>query len=349
MNIEIYPAEKTCEQGCSIYPLARKERLTAAASINEDVQNTFSLLEVLLKKNKVNYTLHYPAVFNLFPKLNYPELIEMARFETMKGFDPKVYSSDLQRLLKDNRVKPKTLGFSIVPEFPIISEMEKGLLKETISELQSWHSLTRKRSMAVTIRSNLIPLLFLSKIKEKLIAVDNLYLKSLVKERPEIVHSRRGRLEYELPGGYVYWNECKGKTKSGNLDISNRVMGWIKLSKEEAPKIYFEQAVKQYNSVKYAKNIVIAPQGVMLMHTSLYINNPILWMSHYDFRSQLKSAWEKDEFSSVNLIKDLIQQNASMYNWSVNNKDDFQLLFKEDYQLLFYDYRPLIKKRPVKK
>src|SRR6266403_4352042 len=85
MDIEIFPAEKSCEQRCSKCPMALKDGQITATRIDQQVQETFSILEHLLKEHSIEYDLHYAASFNLFPDIKYPELIRMGRFETNKA------------------------------------------------------------------------------------------------------------------------------------------------------------------------------------------------------------------------------------------------------------------------
>lgn len=57
--IELFPAEKSCPQGCPPCPLAKKDHAARAECIDSQVQKTFSLLEKAIAEMKRNYLLYY--------------------------------------------------------------------------------------------------------------------------------------------------------------------------------------------------------------------------------------------------------------------------------------------------
>lgn len=84
LGIEIMPVEKSCEQGCAHCPLSSKNKPVTAQEIDPQVQTTFSQLEEYLQHHHQRYDMHFSSQLELFPLLQYPDLIDMVRFETSR-------------------------------------------------------------------------------------------------------------------------------------------------------------------------------------------------------------------------------------------------------------------------
>ena len=176
MNIELFPAEKACEQGCPTCPLARRNEGMLPEQIHPEVQETFSILENVLAENSTSYKMHYTSKLGIFPELKHPGLIHSARFETAKsirdGNNTQLFSSDLSALLRDRSLKVKSVGFSLVPSSPLISKDDSLIIEEIVHSLSQWHFMEAYKEIDVTVRSNMIPLAQFNEVLPHLFKTD---------------------------------------------------------------------------------------------------------------------------------------------------------------------------------
>lgn len=346
MNIEIFSATKSCEQGCSICPLARKDSEVTTDQINTDVQQSFAFFEKLLKKTRTKYELHLGSTPRLFPKIKYPELVHKARFETSKNVFQSSglaeFTGNVNRVFQTHALNPKILGFSIVPQSPLVSDTEVQLIKNIVGILGDWYYKKQYRSIEVTIRSNLIKRSLYEMVFPHLFATDNLYLKTLAREYGSLYkESDKPILLEEFAGGDIYCSEYKSKSGTQKLVISNRVIASRQIDNVETANL--NQIKFVYPRHRLYLDFAIAPRGVMLMHTSLAINNPILWITHSDFRKTLKAKMAgKSKFSYMKFAQKIILQNLVMYRYVLKNKKD-RIVTNDDFPGIFEHMRPGLK------
>lgn len=342
MDIELFAAEKTCEQGCVRCPLARKERgFTKAVKIDKNVQQSFTLLEHALHVCNVNYNLHTTSALHLFPKIGFPELIQMARFETSRDIkingNARKFSDSIQRVLTVNRVSPKTIGFSVVPNLPVVSPEDMDVIDAILREVSGWHFKRPNRSIDVTIRSNLINVSLFRLSSPRLLQADELLLRNTLKAHVQSVESKTKKPFYEQSQYFLYYNEYCGSFKKRKITISNRVIAHKKVG--ELAEVYYDQALDQYGCTKFILDIAIAPKGIMMMHTSLAINNPMLWVSHGEFKKILAQELKKQQPSFKKLIQNTISQNAVMYKLIQEKKKKGMTISHTDYMNLYEKWR----------
>ena len=126
MHIEIFSAKDSCEQGCRTCPLARKEKVIVAERIDDEVQKTFTAVEAIMQRYGIVYDLHLGSKIRLFPDIKYVNGIRMIRFETSntigEGDNAERFSEDLRGLLSSRSIFPRTIGFSVVPKSPVVSD-----------------------------------------------------------------------------------------------------------------------------------------------------------------------------------------------------------------------------------
>ncbi len=329
MNIEIFPAEKSCEQGCSICPLARKNNDINEVKINKSVQNTFSLLEKVLKDKNESYDLHFSSALNLLPSFNNPELIHMARFETNKNIgevnNPEIFSENIRFFVNDYKINPKVIGFSYVPIIPIVSKEDSDAIGRIINQITSWYFKSTYRKLQVTVRSNLIKIPVFNELAPGLLNGDEEHLKSLICNHYNFYKQTVKPEILKILNSLLYYNEYFGKSGSNKIILINRVIGGSK-SVVDTQKSNIEQAMHLAPFKKSDVDFAIAPKGVMLMHSSLAINNPVLWITHKDFSNILDFNLRRNKnFSILKLIEKTILQNIVFYNMVLEESKDVSI------------------------
>lgn len=341
MNVEVFPAEKSCEQGCAVCPLARRDRAVTATAVDPAVQETFSLVEEVLHRKNVPYNLHFTSALHLFPALQYPELIRMSRFETSKEIrsngNAAHFSDSIRALLGNHGIDPKVLGFSIVPEYPVVSERDIRAIRAGLEELSSWYFTSGRGSIEVNVRSNLIEPSLFDEVLPHLFASDNVLLKSALPADAVLVKWRRRNPIYDLKWARLYYNEYVAEIGNRKISITNRVMSSKPV--DDLHKSNCEQALSLAPRKGAGVDYAITPKGVMIVHTSVSVNNPILWLGHNDFRNTLKREIAKPGFSLLRFAQQLIGQNTAMYQEWLKHTNDGDRLTNADVMDLFERWR----------
>ena len=337
INIELFPAEKTCEQGCVHCPLARKDReFTSATEVHKEVQQSFSILENALWRDDVLYDLHTTSALQLFPVLKHPKLIRMSRFETGKEIrqegNQRSFSENIRELLEKNSIDPKVIGFSVVPLYPVISEEDARVVSQIIKEVTAWHFSRAYKSIQVTLRSNLIEPGLFKMVSPFLFGADKLHLKKVMHEHTSTLLKWKTKAPFYKD--YLYCSEYIGSIGSRRLEITNRVI--VKKEIKDTPDAYYAQAVEHCVIARRLLDFAIAPKGVMLIHTSLAINNPILWMSHTDFRKTLAREMKRPKPSFRQMTRNIISANAVMYKY-IQKHTKKDAIISHDMYMAFYE------------
>ncbi len=339
--IELFPSEKSCEQGCNICPMARHEKSVIGKKVDQNVQETFSFLESVFKKQGYMYDMHFASAQDLFPVLAHPELIHMARFETNKSVringNAEHFSDGIKTILEKNHIDPKVIGFSVVPNHPVISKDDVNVVRNILHAVQSWYFTKEHRSIEVTLRSNLIPREIFDQNLSRFLPNDTHHLRRLGLEYESLLPKKK-RYLFERGNGRVYVNEYISRIGTKKITLANRVIGVKKDTNIQ--KTNSDQAIRSIPwTSKYIFDFAIAPKGVMLMHSSLTINNPIMWMSHSDFRKSMVAALaEQKIFSLSKFFINIIYKNVILYNGLMDYKAKLKKEGKEDLAVTEKDF-----------
>lgn len=357
-NIEIMPTAKSCEQGCPQCPLARHNDHSADAitKIDRKVQKTFTILEQFLKERDIMYDMHYSSRMDLFPKIQYPELLQMARFETSRSISNNgaqaEYSENIRKLLKKQKLLPTEICFSFVPKSPIINESEITVIQNTINEITTWYlSSNSKRKISCTIRSNFYPIKWMDQIIKDLKIYDK---SNLNKAIGSIADNKKIRGKFKITiksdfQGHLYYSLLEKKIQENNIEISNRVIvhefDELKIEKKYDNMDFLMHQAMEVSC--YSSGFLIDPAGVMMNHTSLAINNPILWLSHKDFHNILKSHAETQK-TIREIIQEITVENLCMYE-HIKRKYPKDKPTKSDYLFFFEKFRNEFKPKKIEK
>ena len=197
----------------------------------------------------------------------------------------------------------------------------------------------------MTLRSNLIKDSLFDEVAPRLLRTDSDVIAGLVRSRAHLYYdwSARRRVFQIDKEVDMYYNEYAGRFGHHDLAISNRAMSGKK-PKGDPEDWNIEQARGLLPGLASHCHIAIAPQGVMLSHKSVAINNPVLWMSHADFRSAFAREVLKKgpRFKILNFFSLLFIQNIRMYRVanSDRQKQEFPIRTMDDVKMFFEAVRP---------
>lgn len=326
VGIEIFPFEKSCAQGCSHCRMALKEDTNYETHINSYVDYNTHLFTKYLHKHNTVYDIHYSTLLNggekSFPKIYNTKLIDMMRFDTGREIrdkdGPKNLSLAVNRLLQAKNVDPLCIGFSIVPKTPLIDTDDIKIIGETIGEVASWFFKKPNRRIEVTIRSNLIPSMNFDLAYPKMEETDKKilipFIRNLCADRSQISSvynfNKKSNISKDPD---LYFSEHKLSALGGDILITNRMIRHNKHT--DLPQTHLEQARNSVGVMYHTMNFAIAPQGIMLNHSSLSINNPILWIRHEEFEHLLMKRSKKPGFEFGEFGSNIIFENYVMYEY----------------------------------
>lgn len=314
--------------------MAKRGSAPTYNSIHPDVQKSFKALEDRLKKENRFYTLHFTSQLDLFPDIQFPELCIGNRFETSKRVrepnGPQAFSEGIHALLENKGFNPKTIAFSLVPHDPITSIEDMRIVKSLCDEIGAWHFQDPYRHLSITLRSNLVKEKLFHEYAQKTYSKDQRYFKKLFTDLgfDSIQLQKKRRVLPPIYDGYLYFNEHVAKKGSQSIEISNRI---IASKTHGMDKDRFLRMQSFYYTPRRVKDLAfaIAPRGVMFNHTSLAINNPIMWISHQDFQESLQNG-----FPLKKMVHELLRENAVIYEFFQEKRKPDELVHMDDYPLI---------------
>ncbi len=321
-TVEIFPAERSCEQGCPPCPLARREEKTTSLIIDPNVQASFSAFEKFIGQRKKQYRLFYSgpndqSSFGLVPQMKNHGLVQefgALNLSKVSSGNTNVYELALETVERIEwflttffSQKLQTFRMTIVPEQLYVGEFEKMLISEIARGVFVKKLLEEKGEFVFEIRSNLVPLKNLERDIGQIELNNSVYLGSLVRDFWNEGDGKglRGSLTQYLPDNGEFsmsFAEYYARTLNEYaLKVTNRI---ISNSQRRIDKKFLIQQAK--GVLGHEMHFAIAPQGVMCHHTSVAINNPILWMSHETFQREIPHLQSKFSKNDYNLIQQIL-------------------------------------------
>lgn len=330
-SIEVFPAEKTCEQGCPPCSLAHRGQKTTNLLIDINVQKSFNSFESFIeKRNYDKYRLYYagPAgdsSFGLFPKMNNHGLVAELGSVNMSKVSSNTNIDDLvQETLRKIEwslttffsQKLDVFRMTMVPENLYVGEFEKTLISRLAQEVFSRGLLADQGNFVFEIRSNLVPLKNLKRDLAQVELNNSMYLQSVAMDfwnKGEDKGFRGATTHFTPDNGRISFSLAEYHVRTFQdyaLTITNRV---IANSETKIDKDFLLNQAKWLlnNEMHFA----IAPQGVMCYHTSTAINNPVLWMSHETFQREIAFLGKEFRKNTYNVIEQiLLLENINMFS-----------------------------------
>ncbi len=341
-TIEILPNPKSCERGCRHCNNARNNKVLDFTGIDPNVQETFSLIESFLKKGNLEYTLGNNVPSMGTPINRFPELVKMMGFQTNEfeiGKGLNIFSEKIRNILESTRIDPEVLYLNIENIF-LLNENSAMILEEYIIEFSKWYFKSENKTFNLLIDSDFPKGSKIDDTREALFNSDIKHLKSLAKKYSE---KPLYGSENEIYVGSTYMTYYESTLGKNKILMSHRAILQAEKPKFDQLKNYNIEQVRSY----FPNNMenlffFLAPHGVMFSHSTLNINNPILWLSNKDFRDSLTRMAKKEtrDLFLLNFVQEIINQNKEMYIYLQNEfgnlKNEVIMRFFEENRYEFF-------------
>lgn len=314
MNIEIRSVDKNCERNCPHCTMARKGRDISYQEINDDVQKTFSFLENVIKNNKIKYCLVHGIPSAPMLKITSQKFLKRITFHSNESelSSIRVFSNNIRLKLKNSFLKPDRISVLINPKTAPISETDAVLLKNLTKELSAWFFKSRNRSLGMMFDSDIFIDDSLDENIKQILSADKKLLFPLARENSI---NGLGVSEQKIPPlGKNYCTSYLAKSGSNEISFTHRVI-FQPSQKLHTNVDNLVSAESFYPKEANHVNLMITSRGVMLMHSTLNINNPIFWVNHNDFTESLSdfAKINKGKLLMLNFMQKMLLENRSMY------------------------------------
>lgn len=331
MQIEIFPTNSACPAGCNHCPMSRRPGAPNNAPVNEEVLKSFQLLEGKILKAGGRYNFIYAGPFrslanHMSALINHPEILDELKF----SFDPKDTAKfDEQVALLDTQIKSLLLDFpklslkeviaTIYPKNHYrVSLKEKQFIVDLFKSMLNFRFLDKKPALMVELHANMVSwkefvehLPAFEKNDSKL--YEELFTKLAGGEIPDLFNKKFTLMRWL---GLTYISNLallvssEGVTRKFYVD--NRIISpqeYAKTISRQSIAIHQGKTILGDNSLCEDPVFSFAPEGVMVMHSSIYITNPVIWISHQEFRELLEEYGTSKERLGI-MAKMIIETNV---------------------------------------
>lgn len=312
MHLEIFPTNHSCPAGCKHCILSRRPGAESNAPVNPEIVQSFKLLEKLLKSIDEPYEIIYAGPIQSFVNhlkelIGKPELVYALRC----AFDPKEaslekynkYFEEQATVLHQEfpRLSLKEFSATLYPKNPFrVSEREKRFIVKLFESMTNLSCMKEKRTLKIELHANMIPFKdFVKRMYKKRVNMfqqhdtqlfQDILDRIAIKTVPAMINqnflfTNWIGLTFSSSLGLGFFDEKFDK----NLYLENRIIGHAEYPSDWNQKQIALHQGKTLLGQKVLTNPVFsfAPEGVMIQHSSLYITNPVIWVSHEEFRKLL--------------------------------------------------------------
>ncbi|MDB4984387.1 MAG: hypothetical protein JWM20_566 [Patescibacteria group bacterium] len=311
IEMEIFPTSQSCAAGCSLCPLSRREDVKNTGSTNPEVLASYKLFEEIMINLNISHGMVYAGPVQDMQSHISNLVSDFSRFKTLRyGFDPKDAMSFAELL---NVTKEQLLGLeNHSKEFKLesisgtfypkdafrMTKEESELIYDLLALMRELKIYTKKRIIEVEVHSNMVPYksfnkeLMMIEARQSRIYNQVLYKILETKDFPKLVQKKFTLMQYIAP---IVYNsllmDSFPSDRNLKMFVHGRMITIPRYPKEMSKKdINIHQANQLINSVKLdgIPSFSFTPEGIMFHHSSLYVNNPVIWVSHEEFRDLLK-------------------------------------------------------------
>lgn len=352
-GIEIVPIEKNCDLWCPHCSLSTKKISTQSSSIHAQVQETFSLLEQKLYTQGRSYDLYFTSRTDLFPHIKYPQIINLTGFQLYNNISlgniQETYANDIKNTLDHAHINPRILTFPFVPRSPIINQEEIQVIRQIIQHISKrFFSDNKTKSLTCGIASNFLTEKKLSDLFEQLDLSDKKNLNNILSDL--LPNQVQDISDFSSKKNHTLYDVCYLSSLSTNVQwhaikISNRAIGhkkiniWTTKSLQEKYDVDFADPMVDQSFIFGIWGVLVSPDGIMIWHSSITVNNPIFWVSHEDFLNTITST-ENQNIDDI--CKNIINDNRAIY--ILLKREGILWLNKQEYMNIFTESRKFLKK-----
>jgi hypothetical protein len=306
ITAEIFPTNASCAAGCNTCPLSKRPGEVKNTSVNPDVLKSFRFFEKTIKSMNQPYDFLYAGSIDLFSD-HLKEMISDPKLINLMGilFDPKDLRSfpkqaEIFKEQKDSilanfpGLSLNELVLTIYPKNPFrVSKKEQDFILRLFREMKDWKSEDKIR-LVIEMHANMInPNVFSKKIpfleRNDSQLYESIGRTFMAKELPDLfqkVFYFTNWLGVSFNSSFSLGYFRSEVTKSFNL--KNRLITSSQYPKEwTRHKINVEQAALLLLKDYIEPGFSFSPEGVMMQHSSVMVMNPVIWISHEEFRENI--------------------------------------------------------------
>lgn len=338
VRIDYFPLDAGCAQMCSHCAFKKRVDGSNSGATVTETQETFSILEQLLKKRRINYHFGLMGNHNVpIPDFTFPELVKMFSVQCDIPFTQSevvAFSEKLKAILSEKKLNPSYVVITLCSHSHIISNDETNMASMLIEQITPWYFEIGKY-IRISYNSNQVKRSIYDKDTDSIISSHKEHFRPLIKKYAgkNKIYGKEAAENTFLDGDFkMLYSHYSTNVQKKSIHLNHRV---ISTEFTQTNNYEFNLKIGNVNySEEYEANFTIAKKGVMLMHSTIGINNPIFWMTHLDFRECVVRTNKKYP-KMIETVNELLSQNYFLY----------QELFKSgmrdaEMMLGFNKYRP---------
>lgn len=332
IQLEVFPTTASCAAGCNHCPLSRRLGADSSGDIHPEVLATSHLIAQAAAHEKKSLSLiyagHIDSLGDHFLKLiKNPRQVTELRF----GYDPKdsrTYHQQVLVLQNQLRIlneyasplELSSVSGTIYPKSKFRpNKAEQKLLTSTLKAMAELKRIHPKRtSFAIELHANMIPPKQFGKkfptfqpgdiaLFDRLYPQLRLFGKPMITQESFMIIENLGLC---FAGTLTLAGFDRKFTK--NIEVKTRY-----ITKTE----YADEIKEREKQIHQGKLILAShsnldtfsptPEGVMVMHSSQWVTNPVIWISHEEFREVVTDAM-KQGYSLNSVAKGILSSNTRL-------------------------------------
>lgn len=332
MVIEVFPTTASCAAGCVHCPLSRRLDKTPSREINTDVLTTVRFIADVAQEQKKTidlvYAGHIDSLADHFIKMiERPRQVTQLRF----SYDPKdsrTFHQQTKVLLHQiTTLNQQATGLAlqefagtIYPKNKFrLTKAEKAFAVKTLKTMADLVQVNPKKCVyALELHANMIKSDEYAKKFPRFESgnsklFDELYSQLHLFGKPGMMNKNFFLLTHM---GFCYTSSLNlgyfEKKFDKSIEVKTRFITHAEYGSEWKERDKQIHQGKRIIGENFGHDVFSpTPEGVMIMHSSLHITNPVIWISHTEFRAALAASREKN-ISLAELGKKILESNLTL-------------------------------------
>jgi hypothetical protein len=329
MVLEVFPTNHSCAAGCNHCPLSRKLDKNPSSKINTEVLTTSQLIAQVAKDQKKPIDFVYAGHIDMLSEhfiqiFEHPEQVSDIRF----AYDPKdtrsfhvqtqVVAEQINILNQQvSGLKLNEFAGTVYPKNKFhLTKSEKAFVVKTLKIMSTLSGVNQKKCRyVVELHANMItPDLYEKKFpmfesgNSKLF--DELYPLLNLFGKPGMINKNFFLLQHM---GYCYTSSLSlgyfEKRFNKSIEVKTRFLTHAEYGSEWKERDKHIHQGTRIIAENFGHDVFSpTPEGVMIMHSSLHITNPVIWIDHEEFRAALEICLAK-KIPLAELGKKILESN----------------------------------------